>query len=86
MDKCQNCGSPSIKHIQAGISKKTNKPYKAFSVCNDCKQVQNSTPSFQPNHSVQAPPDGQIKLLEDIRDLLIQISDTLSKKGDIPFS
>lgn len=40
--KCNNCGSPNIKHIPAGVSKKTGKPYQAFSVCEDCKAGQNA--------------------------------------------
>lgn len=33
MDKCPKCGEVAVKLVPAGISKKNNKPYKAFYAC-----------------------------------------------------
>ena len=85
-EKCGNCGSPNLKTIPDGISKKTGKPYKAFSVCSDCKAPQNpprgsNMPPAQIN-TVPPPPSKVEGLLEDIRDILTEIRD---RKGEIPF-
>ncbi len=42
---CQQCGSVK-KQIPAGVSKKTGKPYKAFSACpKNCGRYQATSPS-----------------------------------------
>jgi len=38
---CINCSSNNLKDIPAGVSKKTGKPYEAFTVCGDCNKGQN---------------------------------------------
>lgn len=38
---CPNCGNPEMKHIPAGTSKKTGKPYGAFYKCEECGKTAN---------------------------------------------
>lgn len=69
---CPICQSP-IRHIPAGISKRTNKPYDEFWACSnrDCKYIYN--PERQPKPAAQKEPqpksDTQLILdkLEEIR-------------------
>lgn len=70
---CQNCGSPDLKTIPAGTSKKTGKPYNAFTVCNACETTQ-----FKVQTPVEAPPSKVEGLLTDIRQILIEIRDSKS--------
>ena len=71
-NKCQNCGSPNIKHVPAGFSKAKNKAYKAFSVCEDCKQYQNNTPKVAP--AMFPPANSRIEaLLEEILNIVTDI-------------
>lgn len=77
-EKCGNCGSPNLKQIPAGVSKRTGKPYQAFASCQDCKTIQNYTPkpSNTPPSIVPPPPSKVEGLLEDIRDILMEIRDS----------
>ena len=89
MDTCTNCGSPNVKHIPAGLSKTKKdaqgnpKPYKAFSVCDDCKTIQNNTRGSQPLPP-PAPPSAVEGILGEIRDLLVEINNKI-KGEEIPF-
>ena len=51
MNKCTICGS-DMKFIPAGVSRKTNKPYKAFNACpKGCKTTFKQYVPAQPQQS-----------------------------------
>lgn len=57
-----------LKHIPAGVSKKTNRPYDAFNVCaNGCKQDKIIAPQPQKAPAnLSKPQEGTLILIDEI--------------------
>ena len=83
---CTNCGSINVKHIPAGVSKKTGKAYNEFYKCNDCGKTFNSPNAPKtPPAAFQPPPmtNSNQEVLNALRELYSLIKDTNRGIGEI---
>lgn len=80
---CQQCGSVK-KVIPAGVSKKTGRPYKAFSACpKNCGKVQTTSPSGNSVPMAKSNDSEQLNRIEAVlHDLLIMV-ESLTSKNEI---
>jgi len=75
---CSNCGSPNIKLIPAGVSKKTGRKYNAFWSCPDCKMTHNTDQKGKASEMGQISPKNDslgavMKRFDDIERMLADL-------------
>lgn len=85
---CNQCGSVK-KNIPAGVSKKTGRPYKAFSACpKNCGKTQTTSPTGNTVPMAKSDDSEQLNRIESsLHDLLIMVESLTTKdnKSDEPF-
>ena len=81
MANCSKCGG-NIKHIEAGISKKTGKHYNAFDVCESCGTFQRDNIPVVKETKIVAENDQGEKIIEALRivnENITNVADGVSK-------
>ena len=85
MDKCPKCGG-DVKHIPAGVSKKTGKPYDEFWACQSCDYKTKFQPkpagSQEGGASVGGGKEELLPALREIYNVLKEIRDGLKRKDE----